>query len=198
MKIITGTAGETPAQDQFPWFRDTECFVRLLWDLTPSDWRLVAFPTLPKNAYDPDEYLQARQILIQDISEVLLEVAPSVSFRIYLGESQKVVKMTPAPLNRKHAASWVDAIFATMQLQLLEEKIEENSWSPGEEQYTMMEIIDLRDKFYEIHPDLIPPEYENMGNYLSIISYLLFIRFYHLLYYYYYYYLNDYLLYIIR
>lgn len=163
MRIRTGTAGETPDKDEFPWYKgDIECYVRLLWDLMPSDWRLVAFPEMPKDAYDPDEYLHAKQIMISDITEVLLEVDPSVSYRIYLGDSNQVVRMTPAPMNRRHAGAWVDAIFATMHLQNTEEEITDNGGQDANGT-TVDDLLDVRERYYEANPDLIPPEYENMG-----------------------------------
>lgn len=166
MRIKTGVPGDTPAKDNFPWYKgNNECYVRLLWDLMPSDWRLVAFPDVPKDAYDPDEYLHAKQIMIADITEVLLEVDPSVSFRIYLGDKNQVVRMTPSPLNRQHAAAWVDAIFSTMHLQNAEEEVVgKGDGSPTDDGITVNDLLDLREKFYEAHPDLIPPEYENLGN----------------------------------
>jgi hypothetical protein len=161
MRFRSGVAGESPDKDSFPWYKgDVECYVRLLWDLMPSDWRLVAFPDMPKDAYDPDEYLHAKQIMIADISEVLLEVDPSVSFRVYLGDSQQVVRLTPAPMNRRHAGAWVDAIFATMHLQNTEDEIAENGGQDANGT-TVDDLLDLRERFYEANPELVPPEYEN-------------------------------------
>jgi hypothetical protein len=171
MKVVTGEAGPDASADRFPWYSTSEVYVRLLWDLMPSDWRLVAFLKEPKDAYDPDEYLQAKQILIKDITEVLLETDESVSFRIYLDETnpppkainskkmsnkptvqKKVVRMTPAPFNRAHAVAWVDAIFATMHLQNEEDDTDNNELVSYEERALM--LLDLRDRFYELHPEM--------------------------------------------
>lgn len=45
-------------------------------------------------------------------SQVLLEVTPSTSLRLYLGGGESVLRMTPLPEARPHAAAWVDAIYA--------------------------------------------------------------------------------------
>lgn len=159
---MTGTAGNDPSQDSFPWFAsNTEVYIRLLWDLLPSDWRLVIFPNgIPKNAYDPDEYLQAKQIMIKDVSDVMLEKDPSKSLRIYLGETKQVVRLTPIPVNRAHAAAWVDAIYASMHLQAVEEGIEASGGSEGG--LEMDDLLDLRDQFYEQFPDRKPLEFEEI------------------------------------
>ncbi|RYG68956.1 hypothetical protein EON64_03925 [archaeon] len=46
--------------------------------------------------------------------QVLLEVTPSTSLRLYLGGGDSVLRMTPLPESRQHAAAWVDALFAGM------------------------------------------------------------------------------------
>jgi hypothetical protein len=165
MKTVTGTSGNKPSEDSFPWFQNNpDMYIRLLWDLLPSDWRIVCFPSIPRNAYDPDEYLKASQIMIKDITEVMLEVAPSCSFRIYLGETKQVVKCTPLlPSDRKVAAAWVDAIYAAMQLQAAEEGLLEEE-TDEEENEKLHGLLDLRDKYYELHPDERPPELEELGN----------------------------------
>ena len=150
MKSKTGTSGNNPTEDSFPWFSSSSTMqhVHLLWDLSPSEWRLVAFQNRPRDAYDPDEYLNAKLILLTDVTEVLLEVAPSTSFRIYLGESKQVVKFTPCPHDRDKAVQWVNAIYAAMYLQNAEEDehIEEEGigW------------FELREKYYELNPDQRP------------------------------------------
>lgn len=189
MKSKTGVAGNDPAQDSFPWFASNDpLYVRILWDLSPNDWRIVSFPKRPRDAYDPDEYLQARQIMIKDISEVLLEVAPSESFRVYLGETNQVVKLTPFPLSRELAALWVDAIYAAMYLQNLEDdhndlleeqESNENAEEEGEaaEKVDPTKFFELRDKYYEIHPDQIVQEKPYEGK-LSVV--VLIFNFHHL------------------
>lgn len=174
VKTITGTAGNKPSEDVFPWFANSpEIYIRLLWDLLPSDWRIVSFPRIPRNAYDPDEYLKASQIQIKDISEVMLEVQPSTSFRIYLNETKQVVKFTPLPADRTHAAAWVDAIYSAMQLQADEEALQEETdknKEDDEENEGIKDLLDLRDKYYEVFPDQRPPELEELGkNSLTII-----------------------------
>lgn len=172
MKVVTGEAGPDASADRFPWYSTSEVYIRLLWDLMPSDWRLVAFLKEPKDAYDPDQYLQAKQILIKDITEVLLETDESVSFRVYLDDSnqppkpenskkgsnkstlqKRVVRMTPAPFNRAHAAAWVDAIFATMHLQNCEEEGSDDYEVTSFEERALM-LLDLRDRFYEAYPEM--------------------------------------------
>lgn len=188
MKSKTGVAGSNPSQDSFPWFASNDpLYVRILWDLSPNDWRIVSFPKRPRDAYDPDEYLQARQIMIKDITEVLLEVAPSESFRVYLGETNQVVKLTPFPISRELAALWVDAIYAAMYLQNLEnehndliEEEEENNYAEGngiQEDYETKEKLDptkffeLRDKYYELHPDQVVEEEPYDGELLLVSFY---------------------------
>lgn len=167
MKSKTGIAGSSPLYDSFPWFQQQDvAWIQLLWDMLPSDWRLISFQKPPKDAYDPDEYLQGRLIMIKDISEVMLEVEPSTSFRIYLGDTNQVVKLTPSPVNRQHAASWVNAIYAAMQLQALEESyVEEDEENDGNENSRLPELLDLREKYYELHPDEIPPAFEDNGKF---------------------------------
>lgn len=122
VRMVSGTAGASPADDHFPWFGQSEMtFLRLLWDQHPSDYRLVSFPRMPKDAYDPEEYLHAKQITLTAVSEIYLEVDPSPSFRMYLDE--QVIKVTPQPPDRLHAAAWVDALFAAMQLQNTEHSL---------------------------------------------------------------------------
>lgn len=103
--------------------------------------------------------------MVKDITDVMLEVAPSASFRVYLGETRQVVKFTPLPQNRETAAGWVDAIYSTMQLQVDEDEIRNDLESKGdeEENEVFQELLDLRDRYYEVYPDLKPPEYEELG-----------------------------------
>lgn len=192
MKSKTGVAGGNPTQDSFPWFASNDpLYVRILWDLSPNDWRIVSFPKRPRDAYDPDEYLQARQIMIKDISEVLLEVAPSESFRVYLGETNQVVKLTPFPISRELAALWVDAIYAAMYLQNLEDDHNDLLEQEDEQQASETDNADndefgegdtqkldpgkffeLRDKYYELHPDQIVEEqpYEGLTNLKCVLA----------------------------
>ena len=166
MKTVTGTSGNKPSEDSFPWFgSNPDIFIRLLWDLLPSDWRIVSFPKMPTDAYDPDEYLQASQIMIKDITEVMLEEAPSNSFRIYLGDTKQVVKCTPMPTSRDFAAAWVNAIYAAMELQAEEDSRgnEQDEETGGGDANNVQELLDLRDKYYAMHPDEIPPEFTNPG-----------------------------------
>lgn len=38
-----GKAGKEPSQDSFPWYAETETrFVRLLWDMHPSEYRCAS------------------------------------------------------------------------------------------------------------------------------------------------------------
>ena len=48
MKQRIGVAGATPAQDSFPYsFKDTKILVILVWDVDPTDWKLVFFDKEP-------------------------------------------------------------------------------------------------------------------------------------------------------
>jgi hypothetical protein len=176
MKTTTGTCGSKPDEDVFPWFSTSpDNFIRLLWDLLPTDWRIVSFPHFPKDAYDPDEYLNASQIMVKDITEVMLEVSPSNSFRIYLGETMQVIKCTPVPTSRPLAAAWVDAIYAAMQLQAEEEsqriaeeeRLQQQSTALGSEGFEggnyLEEFLELREKYYQLHPDLKPADFLEEG-----------------------------------
>lgn len=129
---------------------------------------------MPKDAYDPDEYLNASQIMISDISEVMLEVEPSTSFRLYL-EGQRVIRFTPHPIQREHAAAWVDALYAAIQLQEIEKRMvvhrqeldtrhQESTAAQDLDALTAEEMAlaeaeevlkDLRLHFFEDHPDWI-------------------------------------------
>jgi len=182
MKSKTGTAGSTPQLDSFSWFQQPEIsYIHLLWDLLPNDWRLASFQKPPKDAYDPDEYLQARQIMIKDITEVMLEIEPSTAFRIYLGGTNQVVKLTPSPVNRQHAAAWVNAIYGAMQLQAWEDNINDNDNdnSDPEAQHPINMLLDLREQYYILHPEELPVVvYEDQGNYhhhnIAILSLILY------------------------
>ena len=171
MKSKTGTSGQSPSEDSFPWFSSSSTMqhVHLLWDLSPSEWRIVSFQTRPRDPYDPDEYLNAKLIMLTDVTEILLEVAPSTSFRLYLGETKQVVKLTPCPHDREVAARWVDAIYAAMYLQNTEDNQQKQQAPEGEEEgegkeeeeddEEDSEVIDwfeLREAYYQIHPEQRP------------------------------------------
>jgi hypothetical protein len=170
VRMCSGIAGNTPANDTFPFFASTHViYLRILWDLSPMDYRIVAFHRMPIDAYDPNEYIHAKQIMLSDITDVFLEVAPSMSMRIYLNNKQ-VIKLTPLPSHRHHAAAWVDAVYAGMQLQSLESAIQtrrsllDNQLTSSSEvdEFRKMEeeklveeeemISDLRLKYYELRP----------------------------------------------
>lgn len=172
-KVKTGQAGKTPAEDSFSWFSSSHLvYLRILWDLNPSDYRLVSFPQMPKDAYDPDEYLHAKQIMVTDISEVYLELEPSFQWRLYLNDGQ-VIRVHPLPQDRLHTTAWVDAVYAAMQLQNTEEDLDRRrqeldaslAAGRGNNEQTLLEeerlieeealLRDLRVKFYELHPDLV-------------------------------------------
>jgi hypothetical protein len=179
--IKYGTAGESAEKDKFPFFNPTlKHWIYLAWDDHPKEW---VFLLLDKrqDEYegDFDEVPSENKIFLRDITEVYLELAPSVSFRVYLSPQDEcqlalsggvdeeggdgyeavgdgagattiradnasstdtsntqsasvpniaqsgskapvVLKITPVPNVRGHAAMWVDALFSAMQLQCFE------------------------------------------------------------------------------
>ena len=87
MDIKYGTAGEIPDRDVFSIFSSSKRkFVSVEWnDTNPINWCL--------SLKDKESDTDCVQLLISDISEVMLEVEPSRSFRIY--KSSDVVRLTP-------------------------------------------------------------------------------------------------------
>ncbi len=86
-----------------------------MWAGNPDDWKLVHFDKdRPEDIYEVED-AKASYIMISNITEVYLELAPSSSFRIYQGAV--VTKCTPVPEVREHAEAWVNAIFGAMQIQ---------------------------------------------------------------------------------
>lgn len=152
--------------------------MHFLWDAEPHEWVLLFLEKKLEESEENFETLPAtRRILLSDITEVYLELAPSTSFRIYLSADRvethddsaaaiddsgtgedidlengvpsivssadttvrsvstsatfgtmglrgfnsaplpTVLKITPVPSVRGHAAMWVDALYSAMQLQ---------------------------------------------------------------------------------
>lgn len=181
-----GTAGDTADKDKFPFFNKTvKTWLYIIWDDEPKDWVLLF---LDKRIDEYENVMQEvssdKRLLLRDITEVYLELAPSTSFRVYLSASQGdtglvesqdalvsevdiadelelggvrisdhasntdsntahstdaavssaaaanagtapvVLKITPQPSVRGHAAMWVDALYAAMQLQCFESEEE--------------------------------------------------------------------------
>jgi hypothetical protein len=71
-----------------------------------------------------DVVVMGENLPISAISEVFLELEPSASFRVYMGDSRDVVRFTPVPESRETAAAWVDAIFSAMKLQSIEADVD--------------------------------------------------------------------------
>jgi hypothetical protein len=130
--VKRGTAGVTAEKDKFPLFNKNQKFwVQLVWEDAPHDWVLFLLekPFEQCTVEDIDAVPEERQLFVRDITEVYLELAPSASFRIYFapdassaGGQQEaapgvVLRLTPVPGVRSHAAQWVDAIYSAMQLQ---------------------------------------------------------------------------------
>lgn len=140
MKVKYGVAGETAEQDSFPLLNIThQRWINFLWnDDRAYEWSLVQFTSEPVDPYREATAANggnqeggtnrnsmrlnfsntnsvAHHIYLRDITDLYLELEPSCSFRIYIG--QEVLKLTPMPVARGHVAAWVDALFAGMQLQ---------------------------------------------------------------------------------
>ena len=93
MDIKQGTTGESPEKDVLPLLSQSKRkFVSLIWDdSNPLNWFIVF-----KDKESDDNVVL--KLLISDVTEVLLEVKPSKSFKIY--KSKDVIRLTPCGSSR--------------------------------------------------------------------------------------------------
>ena len=118
-------AGDVPEQDEF-FEAAVKKWIFLIWSKSPQEWTVLESDIfLTEDDFcNGDVVVMGENIHISAISEVFLEVEPSVSFRVYMGDSRDVVRFTPVPESRETAAAWVDAIFSAMKLQSIEEGVD--------------------------------------------------------------------------
>jgi len=117
MSIKVGITGENPSLDVFAAPLPKNKWVFIVWDKSPEEWMLLESDNyLTENDLCNADMIQiGDKILISSITEVFLELEPSISFRIYLGS--EVLHLTSSSRSREVAATWTDAIFAAMKLQ---------------------------------------------------------------------------------
>lgn len=133
-----GRAGANPGEDSIPWFRSQQRWFYLLWGThLPSQdhWKIIysADPLLDSETraaladgsegYDRWALLQEdfdagaikgtlKSVPLADVTDVLLEVAPSSKFRLYLRQGE-VLELEPMPPRRSVAEQWVEAIYVS-------------------------------------------------------------------------------------
>ena len=97
-------------------------WIFFLWSKSPQEWTVLESDIfLTEDDFcSGDVVVMGENLPISAISEVFLELEPSASFRVYMGDSRDVVRFTPVPESRETAAAWVDAIFSAMKLQSIE------------------------------------------------------------------------------
>ena len=120
-----GVAGDEPELDELS-EASTKKWIFLLWSKSPQEWTVLESDIfLTEDDFcNGDVVVMGENIHISAISEVFLEVEPSVSFRVYMGDSRDMVRFTPVPESRETAAAWVDAIFSAMKLQSIAEGVD--------------------------------------------------------------------------
>ena len=97
--IKHGTAGITAETDKFPYFNKTiKSWLHLLWHEHPSEWQLLLlqqrlgetkFSDIPEisDISKISGISENQRVYIRDITEVYMELPPSVSFRVYINSN---------------------------------------------------------------------------------------------------------------
>ena len=97
--IKHGTAGITAETDKFPYFNKTiKSWLHLLWHEHPSEWQLLLlqqrlgetkFSDIPEisDISKISGISENQRVYIRDITDVYMELPPSVSFRVYINSN---------------------------------------------------------------------------------------------------------------